>query len=175
MVDPLAILAGVLAGYDDDKKWIDQPFEHIRRIPNTKVGDVGQDFVECLCGALSLDCEFPEKNGGKRKRQSPWDIRIGGTTFELKTASEDKGRSFQFNHVRYHRDYEALLCIGISPRNIFMGVWSKADVTTGKAGKLASMEKGANASYKLTKRPGQLHPIEEFEDQLLTFLTKPDA
>jgi len=70
-------------------------------------------------------------------------------TFELKTATEDIGGSFQFNHLRYHREYDAVLCIGIAPSDIYMGSWTKADVATGAAGKLVSMEKGANASYKL--------------------------
>ena len=93
----------------------------------------------------------------------------------MKTASEDVKGAFQFNRIRYHRDYEALLCIGIAPTNIFMGVWSKVDVLTKKAGNLVTMEKGANASYKLTKRPDQLLPIGEFEDQVLALLTKPGA
>ena len=173
--DPNDLLQDVLAAYTDADKWSGQPFEHIRRIPNTKVGDVGQDFVEALCGEFSMECRFPEKADGTRRRQSPWDIWIEGKTFELKTASEDTKGKFQFNHIRYHRSYEALLCIGITPANIYAGAWSKADVTTERAGKLASMEKGANASYKLTKRPDQLRPISEFEDLVLALVTTPDA
>ena len=172
MADPLDILATVLAGYADADKWTDAPFEQIRRIPNTKVGDVGQDFVEQMCGEVGFDCEFPEKTGGKRRRQSPWDIRIEGRTFELKTATEDVSGAFQFNHIRYHREYEALLCIGIGPGDIFMGTWTKAAVVTGKAGKLVSMEKGANASYKLTKSPDHLEPIESFEGSIFELLAE---
>lgn len=173
--DPGDLLREVLAGYADADKWTGQPFERIRRIPNTKVGDVGQDFVEALCVDAEFVYEFPERGDGARRRQSPWDIRIGGTTFELKTASEDAHGAFQFNHIRYHRAYEALLCIGVGPDAIFMDAWSKADVTTGKTGTLVSMEKGASASYKLTKRPGQPCPIDAFEDRLLALLTKPGA
>ncbi len=171
--DPVSLLCEVLAEYADTDKWRDQPFEHIRRIPNTKVGDVGQDFVEKLCAECGFVCIFPEKKDGTRRRQSPWDIRIEGTAFELKTASEDVSGSFQFNHIRYHRPYDALLCIGVAPASIHVGAWSKADVTTGKAGNLVSMEKGANASYKLTKRPDQLSPIIEFEDLIMALVTDP--
>ena len=173
--DPSALLQEVLANYVDTSKWAGQPFEHIRRIPNTKVGDVGQDFVERLCADIGINCEFPLNDDGSRRRQNPWDIKIEKTTFELKTASEDINGAFQFNHIRYHREYDALLCIGIAPSKIFMGAWTKADVTTGKAGGMVSMEKGANASYKLTKRPDQLYPIAEFEEQVLTLVTNPDA
>ena len=172
---PNDILLEVLASYADADKWIGQTFEHIRRIPNTKVGDVGQDFVEQVCRDIGFDCDFPEKEDGTRLRQSPWDIQIEGTKFDLKTTSEDVSGSFQFNHIRYHRPYDALLCIGIGPTDIFVAAWTKADVTTGKAGTLVSMEKGANASYKLTKRPDQLSPISEFEDLVLALVTNPNA
>lgn len=172
--DPHKILLEVLNSHAGTSKWSGQPFEHIRHLPNTKVGDVGQDFVERLCNEFKFDCKFPQKADGSRSRQSSWDIQIEGITFELKTASEDVKGAFQFNHIRYHRDYDALLCIGIGPSEIFMDAWTKAEVTTGKAGNLVSMEKQATASYKLTKRREQLYPIAEFEDRMLNLVTKPD-
>ena len=175
MVDARAILTEVLGKYSDDQKWTGALFENIRRVPNTKVGDVGQDFVEKLCAQIGFDVSFPEDDKGKRIRKSSWDMKIEGKAFEVKTASEDISGAFQFNHIRYHRPYDAVLCIGISPSDIFVGAWSKADLATGKAGNLATMEQGANASYKLTKRPNELHPISEFRDTILNLLSKLDA
>ena len=143
--------------------------------PNTKVGDVGQDFVEKLCLQIGFAVAFPEDARGKRKRQSPWDMKIEGKTFEVKTASEDKGGAFQFNHIRYHRPYEAVLCIGIGPDNVFVGAWTKAAILTGEAGNLVSMEARANASYKLSKRPDRLRPVADFEDMLLDLLAALDG
>ena len=163
MPDAHAILLKVLAQHQDANKWVGQPFEHIKRLSNNKVGDVGQDFVEALCGEIGFDCEFPVNRKGARSRQNPWDIKIEGANFELKTATEDVSNAFQFNHIRYHRPYQAVLCIGISPDNIYMGTWSKSDIVTGVAGNLVSMERGANASFKLTKPPSALRPIDEFE------------
>ena len=54
------------------------------------------------------------------------------------------------------------MCLGVSPNKLYFNIWSKADVTTGKAGSLVSMEKSGNASYKLTKKPSQLHEIDLF-------------
>jgi hypothetical protein len=122
-----------------------------------------------LCEQLSISCSFPLNKKGKRLTQSPWDIKIDDIEFELKTATEDVGGNFQFNHIRYHRPYQALLCLGVSPANLYFRVWSKADVATGKAGKLVSMEKGANASYKLTKMPIQLHEINKFKSEIEKF------
>ena len=93
----------------------------------------------------------------------------------LKTATEDVGGASRFHHIRCHRPYDALLCIGIAPADIFMGAWSKADVATGRAGHLVSMEKGASASYKLTKKPDQLRPIAAFEDAMIDRLAALDG
>jgi hypothetical protein len=160
----------VLSRHHNDKKWSNAIFGEIKTIANTKVGSVGQDFIENLCNQLGMQIEFPLDKNGQRLNQSPWDIKIEGVTFELKTATEDVSGSFQFNHVRYHREYQALLCLGVSPSALYFGVWSKAEVTTGEAGKLVSMEKNANASYKLTKRPAQLKNIEDFHTKITSFI-----
>jgi len=91
---------------------------------------------------------------------------------DYKTATEDTSGHFQFNHIRYHRPYDALLCLGVSPDSLCFGVWSKAEVTTGKAGNLVSMEKGANASYKLTKTREQLLDIGMFPETLAAFVAR---
>jgi hypothetical protein len=62
--------------------------------------------------------------------------------------------------------------LGVSPANLYFGVWSKADVATGRAGLLVSMEKGANASYKLTKSPSQLRDLIEFQSIITNFSTE---
>ena len=171
MTDPIEILSAVLSEYADADKWKGAPFEHIKRISNTLVGSVGLDFVERLCDECGFKYEFPSNAKGERSKNSPWDIRIEGVEFELKTASEDAGGSFQFNHIRYHREYDAVLCVGVSPEVIRFGVWSKADIATGRAGTLVSMEKGANASYKLTKKPGDLIYIDQFQGVMTKFLS----
>lgn len=169
MPDLSALMVEVLSRHADASKWTDAPFEKVRRIPNTKVGDAGQDYVEELCKLYGFDCQFPEDGKGKRSKQSPWDIQIEGVKFELKTATEDVSGCFQFNHVRYARQYQALLCLGIGPNAIRFNLWSKADVTTNKAGTLVSMEKSGSASYKLTKRRDGLILIADFEATMRQF------
>jgi hypothetical protein len=163
-------MEAILAGYQDDSKWDGARYEHIKRISNGKVGDVGQDYIEKICEDNGVQCEFPIGSNGKRARTSPWDIRIGGITFELKTATEDVSGAFQFNHIRYHREYEALICLGVAPDCIYFNIWSKADVATGKAGRLVSMEKSGNASHKLTKRSDALFSIDDFIPALTQFV-----
>lgn len=169
--DAHQILLNVLARYEDAGKWKGATFERIKRLSNTKVGDAGQDFVEVLCKELGFECDFPEHtSGGGKSRQSLWDIKIEGVAFELKTATEDVHRAFQFNHIRYHRQYEGLLCVGVAPESVLFDAWSKAGVTTGKAGRLVTMDKGSSATFKLTKRPGELRSIDEFESHPLDLI-----
>ena len=156
----------------DNLKWKEGNFIGIKIVSNTKVGSIGQDFIEGLCNALSISCSFPLRKDNTRMTQSPWDIEIYGVKFELKTATEDTNGSFQFNHIRYHRPYDAVLCLGVTPKELYFGLWSKADIVTGNAGNLVSMEKGANASYKLTKKPINLFPIVEFEEKIKEFTNK---
>ncbi len=167
------IFVMVLSKHHNHKKWEEGDYVGIKKLSNTKVGSVGQDFIEGLCNDLDITIEFPEvadkKKGKKRATQSPWDIKINGVEFELKTATEDVGGSFQFNHIRLHRPYDAVMCLGVSPNDLYFNIWSKADIVTNKAGTLVSMEAKANASYKLTKKPKDLKPIKEFEEVLLIF------
>ena len=166
------LFVSALAKNVDNPKWKEGDFVGIKTVSNTKVGCVGQNFIESLCDALSVPSSFPLREDNTRMTQSPWDIEIFGVKFELKTATEDVNGSFQFNHVRYHRPYDALLCLGVTPNNLYFGAWTKADVVTGKAGNLVTMEKGANASYKLTKKPSNLHPIVDFEQKIKEFTTR---
>ena len=171
-IDYEKLLIEALKKNVDDSKWKSGVFIGIKTVSNTKVGNVGQDFIEGLCGVLSIPCSFPLKENGKRSTQSPWDIKINDIKFELKTATEDVNGSFQFDHVRYHRPYDAVLCLGVTPNELYFRMWSKAEITTQKAGKLASMEKQANASFKLTKKPRVLFPITEFSQKLTEFTKK---
>jgi len=162
----LEIMLGTISRHGDDAKWVGAPFEAIKRVSNTKVGSVGQDFLEQFAVQHGITVVFPVNARGEKAKQSPWDISLNGVRFELKTASEDVGGKFQFNHVRYHREYDGLICLGISPGQMYLGMWTKSEVLTGGAGRLVSMEKNANASFKLTKSPNELQPVETLPEQL---------
>ena len=106
----------------DNPKWKEGEFIGIKTVSNTKVGQIGQDFIEVLCDSLSIPFEYPHKADNSRTTQSPWDIKILNVTFELKTATEDTSGSFQFNHLRYHRPYEAVLCLGVTPSELYFRI-----------------------------------------------------
>jgi len=169
MPDYKNIFVHIIEKYKNHSKWDNGDFIGVKSISNTKVGEIGQEFIESLCQALKLQYSFPLNKNNERAKQSPWDIKINNISFELKTATEDTNGKFQFNHIRYHRDYQAVLCLGVSPNELYFNLWSKADIVTGKAGKLVSMEKGANASYKLTKSNKDLFHIDEFQLKIVEF------
>ncbi|MGC6453243.1 MAG: hypothetical protein ACON31_04995 [Candidatus Puniceispirillaceae bacterium] len=175
MADPLAILDAILSEHGNDAKWNDTRFGGIKILANTLVGKVGQQFTEQLCTTLKISWAPPTNAQGRRVNQSPWDLKISNIDFEIKTATADVSGNFQFNHIRYHRPYDALLCIGISPDDVMFDMWTKAEVATGKAGNLVSMERGANASYKLTKRPAELHSMNRFQSELLDIAANIEA
>ena len=82
----------MLAGHAPDDRWATQPFARIKQIQR-KIGAVGQEFVERLCAEIGFACEFPVTADGRRTRMNPWDIRIEGKTFEIKTATEEPSSS----------------------------------------------------------------------------------
>ncbi len=170
MCDYNNIMISAINSYKNDDKWENAPFKGIKLVSNTAVGSVGQTFVRNVCDELGIDNEPPITAKGKEAYNSPWDLKIQDVTFEIKTASEDTSGSYQFNHVRLHRDYNALLCIGISPDNIYFQVWTKAEIATGAAGKLTSMEKGGASDFKLSKIKKSLLPIEDFKTTITTFI-----
>ena len=160
MLNAIRLMKDVIATYSNNPKWLNTPLGDIKTLSNTHVGDVGQDFIKLWCQEHNLACAFPAST------QSPWDIRIESVTFEIKTATEDVSGKFQFNHIRHHREYQALICLGISPDEILFDAWRKGDIGEGKAGRLASMDKDSSATFKLTKKPSDLRPITQFTDKI---------
>lgn len=170
MCDYNHIMTDAINSNKNDDKWANAPFEGIKLVSNTAVGSVGQTFVRKVCDELGIKNEPPLTVKGKEAYNSPWDLKIEGVTFEIKTASEDVHNRYQFNHVRLHREYHAILCIGISPENIYFQVWTKAELATGKAGKLTNMEKGGASDFKLSKSKAALLPIEKFKTTIENFI-----
>ena len=148
-----------------DKKWVNAPHEAFKHLANSSKGDAGEEFIRRYATSLGFIVS------DRTSRLGDWDLRINDKTFEVKTATEDISGSFQFNHVRYDSRYEFLLCFGVAPKTLYFRIWSKADVTTGKAGNLVSMGKNQNASFKLTKKPTHLYEILQFKDKLDQILT----
>ena len=104
-VTAVDLLLEVIRDHSPASKWTNAPLESFRRVENTNRGEIGEDFIR----------RYLEENGigtisGSRLR--PTDLTIADRRFEVKTASEDKGGNFQFNHIRMDREYDYLLWPG---------------------------------------------------------------
>ena len=129
-----------------------------RQVANTNRGDIGEDFIVRYLGHFEIPIAKSES------RVYPWDLEIAGLKFEVKTASEDRGGSFQFNHIRLDRGYDYLLCLGVRPEEIVFNAWRKGEVSEGVAGTLVRMAEGQSVTHKLTKRPDDMKSIEDLLD-----------
>ena len=161
MPSAIEVMQWVISSHQNNPKWSGAPLGEVKALSNTHVGDVGQIFVREWCAILGIACE-----GSPQGKLGPWDAKIAGVNFEIKTATEDIHGSFQFNHIRHHREYQALLCVGIAPDAVLFDAWRKGDIAEGKAGHLVTMDAGSSATFKLTKKRSVLHPIDEFEDKI---------
>ncbi len=154
-MNPVDLMLLVIRENTPETIWTDAPLEPFRRVANTNRGDIGEDFVRRYLASSGI---LVERVGS---RVSAADLKIGGKFFEIKTASEDKGGSFQFNHVRLDRTYDYLLCLGIRPDAIVFDAWRKGAVSEGAAGTLVRMAEGQSVTFKLTRRPAAMKKIEE--------------
>nr|VFK23462.1 MAG: hypothetical protein BECKMB1821G_GA0114241_10059 [Candidatus Kentron sp. MB]VFK27861.1 MAG: hypothetical protein BECKMB1821I_GA0114274_10059 [Candidatus Kentron sp. MB]VFK74444.1 MAG: hypothetical protein BECKMB1821H_GA0114242_10059 [Candidatus Kentron sp. MB] len=146
-MSPIELLLQVISDHTQKSKWVGSPLEAFRYVENTNRGDIGEDFIRRYLkysGIAVLD---------HKSRTDPSDMEINGRKFEIKTASEDKGGNFQFNHIRHDIPHDYLLCLGIRPSQIMFNAWRKGEVAEGKAGTLVRMARGQSVTFKLTKRP----------------------
>ena len=157
-MNPLELMLAVIEEHTPASKWSGATLEPFRQVANTNRGDIGEEFV-----ARYLD-QFEIPVVRSESRIHPWDLDIAGLKFEVKTASEDRGGSFQFNHIRLDRSYDYLLCLGIRPEEILFNGWRKGEVAEGVAGTLVRMAEGQSVTHKLTKRPLDMMKIEELPD-----------
>ena len=160
MIDPSELLLKIAKEKTKLGKWDNQPFQLIKVMPNTIKGDLAEIFVNEYSKELGFEVDE------RVSRLGDYDARINGMTFEVKMATEDISGNFQFNHIRYDYEYEWILCLGVTPDTILFDIWSKADLATGKAGKLVTMGRGQNASFKLTKSKNSLRPITELKSRI---------
>lgn len=89
--------------------------------------------------------------------------------FEVKVATQNINRSFQFNGIRYDRQYTHLFCLGITPSSIHYLIVSRQQVGM-KDYKMVSMAKGSNATFKLSRRIEQMKEFENFAEDVRAML-----
>ena len=134
--------------------WEGATLEAFRNLHNTTRGTVGEQFL------IRYLCRHGIEASRMGSRSSVYDIEVGGKKIEVKTASEGRNRSFQFNHIRLDVGYDYLLALAVSPESLRFGVWPKRVVESGAAGRLVRMARGQGITHKMTKHMDDLEPIE---------------
>ena len=154
-MNPLELMLEVIHEHTPTSKWTGATLEPFRQVANTNRGDIGEEFIFRYLSNSGIAV------GKGASRIEEWDLEIDGLKFEVKTASEDRSGSFQFNHIRLDRNYDYLLCLGIRPEEILFNGWRKGEVSEGAAGSLVRMAEGQSVTHKLTKRPQDMRMIED--------------
>ncbi len=114
-VNPLELLVEIIQEHAPEDIWHGSPLIACRLLQNTNRGEIGEEFVRRYLRVSGIEV-------GNDGRTSKTDLRIGSSSFEVKTASLGANGTFQFNHVRLDRDYDWLLCLGICPFEIVQHV-----------------------------------------------------
>jgi hypothetical protein len=166
-LNSLDLMLEVIRDHSPVSKWSGATLEPFRQVANTNRGDIGEDFIVRYLQLFDIPVAKSES------RVYPWDLDIAGLKFEVKTASEDSGGSFQFNHIRLDRGYDYLLCLGVRPEEIVFNAWRKGEVSEGVAGTLVRMAEGQSVTHKLTKRPDTMKSIEDLPDWIRSVGTTP--
>lgn len=96
-LNSLDLMLEVIRDHSPVSKWSGATLEPFRQVANTNRGDIGEDFIVRYLQLFDIPVAKSES------RVYPWDLDIAGLKFEVKTASEDSGGSFQFNHIRLDR------------------------------------------------------------------------
>lgn len=111
-ISPIDLLLDVIKDHKPESIWIGSKLKAFRDVENTNRGDIGEEFIHRYLTQLGIPNQYRDS------RTEPSDIEIFGKRFEIKTASEDKGGHFQFNHIRHDMPNQYLLCLGIRPNEI---------------------------------------------------------
>jgi hypothetical protein len=156
---PIQLLTEIIKEHVPEDIWQGSPLIGYRYLGNTNRGEIGEEFIR----RYVTNAGIKATKGG---RTATTDMRIANRRFEVKTASLGANGTFQFNHVRLHRDYEYLLCLGICPNEIVFNMWRKGDVAEGRAGHLVRMAEGQGVTYKITKKLENMTPIADLPDTL---------
>ncbi len=125
-----------------EDKWYNSKYQAVKVASNTPKGDFGEEVVSLLIKHLvGVDADII--NGGKGE----FDILTeSGIKIENKLATEDTNGNFQFNGLKKDIKYDYAFGLGVSPNDLWFGIWSKSEVE-----KLTtSMTKGGSDSFKLT-------------------------
>ena len=129
----------------NETKWSGSKFAVIKNLATTHKGDFGEEFITDLLNEIGVEAERINKGKGS------FDVFAKPKKLEIKTATEDTNGSFQFNGIKKHIDYDYVVCLGVSPNEMWFNIFSREQclaLTT-------SMVKDGSETFKLTATKNQ--------------------
>lgn len=130
-----------------EDKWHKSKYETVKVAPNTPKGDFGESVLSDLINTLT-DTKSEIINGGKGEFDVLTD---SGVKIECKLATEDTSGAFQFNGLKKDVDFDYAFGLGVSPNEMWFGIWSKDEVQN----LTTPMTKDGSDSYKLSARKSE--------------------
>ena len=128
-------------------KWTGSKYEAVKTSSRTVIGDFGEHTLVDLFNSLGLVAKIVNKGRGDFDILLLNPLSGKSIKIEVKTATEDVNRNFQFNGIKKGIDYDCVFCLGIAPSEMFFGIFPRElceeKLTT-------NMSKGVTGSYKMT-------------------------
>ena len=151
----MAYLAELIAdtAHGSSQKWAKGRLVGIKALSSTEKRNIAEAFVVWLARYYNLKAAPHESKRGE------YDVMVADKKLEVKMASEDISGKFQFNGIRYDTRYDFLCVLGISSDQVLFNIYPRSELLNLT---LVSMQKGANASYKLTRKKSELLDLSEF-------------
>ena len=151
-------------------KWVDSENENLKKASTSDLGNFGEDLIVKIFKRHGLKAR--RVNGGIGEFDIIVEEKI---TLEGKTATEDTSGGFQWNGIKKNVDYDYVICLGVSPNDFYINMWSKEycvdNLTT-------TMIKDGGDGYKLSGGPRsskwRAYPLNEenFENYIINEIYK---
>lgn len=156
-----------------DKIDENQQFWKIIKFEGNAIGQIGEEFIKALFRENSI--RMDEDRG---IIHDEYDILSNGKKIEIKTARKGiKSKTFQFNGINPHYNYDFIILIGLTYDNVYYNIINGKSTydhrkrkhflnVNGKERQLVQMNPGNSVNYKLTLNLKDLKSIETFTAEI---------
>lgn len=153
---------------DNSQQWSKCPWGFVKKLSTTAKSDITEKFICDLAHMSGIDIKAT-RNVSPR---DTFDVTILDKPIEIRSATEDVNRCFQFNGEIFNRTNEYFLFLGIGIDGIYFNIYPAIDLQSGKVGNICSMVPGSGkvGSQKLTRKKQELHRIDKFAEIIKSVL-----
>lgn len=157
--------------FEFETKWKGKRFGRLKLASSTEKGDIGEDFLREMLEALRYkDIEV------LKGRKGHFDVGVKNgkkhVKFEVKTATLDTRRMFQFNGIRYDTKYTHLFFFGVLLGRVCYEIVPKEKLDT-KGYTMTPMRRGTNSDFKITRPSDRLSSFGTFGKDVIKLLGAP--